>query len=424
MACTFTGTLSTVDAGFLQKDTGEIVVQFFTEDIDTSAQIPLTVPFLFDTDKTQAQIQADIDAATIPGNTITLVSIDGTGSVFSFNIIRACPSANLQSLLTAFEQSVTGALSANCDCDTSGECLFTGEFTFEDIQPGSGTFFITIEGITTQITFDTEDNDPDLQAEVFASVIDKNNDNVFIVSFDGNGLVLGVQLTRPCPEQDITLTATVLAPGEFDILPNPPLEIQFQDIGPGNQQQSCVFLDQALVVGQTYVVRIDVNLSDGAVIFQMTYGSSLNTGPIPIAAQFSDFLEFPFTVLPGDENAQLCVTVDTVGANNTGIFDNAAVAEAVETEFNIDLEADCDCPSRRKRARGFLPFPIINCICIEPSYFSNGNVPNSINNGRYIYYRSGNNEKGWICYTVASNIPVAPGNRQCMQIDRNGNVVK
>lgn len=421
MACTYTGTI--IAEEFLVKDTGEFVVQFFTENIDTSEQIPLTVPFLFDTDKTQAEIQADIDAATIPGNVITLVAIDGDGSDFSLTITRGCPSENLQSLLLAGEAgSATASLTASCDCDTSGECLFTGEFLFPEVQPGEGTFFITIEGITTQITFDTEEDEGNLKAEVFAAVIDKNNDNVFIVSFDGDGLVLGVQLVRPCPEQSISLTATVLAPGEFDILPQNPLEIQFQDIGPGNEQQACQSLDQALVVGQTYVVRIDVNLSEGAVTFQMTYGSSLNTGVIPIAAPFSDFLEFAFTVLPGDENAQLCVTVITTGANNTGVFDNVAVAEAVETEFNIDLEADCDCPSRRRKARGFLPFPIINCICIEPGYFPIGNEPNSINNGRYIYYRTGTNEKGWTCYNVASNILVAPGNGRCIQIDKNGRI--
>lgn len=396
MACSYTGTLSTVEDGFLIKDTGEIVVQFFTEDIDTSDQLPLTVPFLFDTDKTQAEIQADIDTATLPGNVITLVSIDGTGSVFSFSITRPCPAANLQSLLLAEEQSETGALTSSCSCSTVNKCVFTGELSFPEITPGTGTFFITINGITTQITFDTNEQEDMQEALVYASVIDKNNNNVFIVSFDGNGLVLGFEIIRPCPETSLTVTATVLAAGEFDILPQDPIEIQFTDEPSGNSFTQCQLLDTALVVGQTYIVKVDVSVGEGAITLQVTYGTSLDSGVIPIAAPFSSILEFPFVVQPGDENAQLCVDVDTVGDNNTANIDNVAVAEAVETEVSTEAEVVCDCqsPKKKKRALGYLP-PML-CVaankdetCYEYMRF-----------GGAIYVLTGRDRNGKCCYQL------------------------
>lgn len=106
---------------------------------------------------------------------------------------------------------------------------------------------------------------------------------------------------------------------------------------------------------------------------------------------------------------------------------------AIGTVLQFQTEGCCDCreapPTPPKKKRGII-LPSIPCICIEPSYFENSICPDTIryspnnNSMGNIYYKTGLNEKGWCCYSIAKqNYVVRFRNQSCMEIDRFGKIM-
>lgn len=417
MACIYTGTLSTVEQGFLIKDTGAFDTIFVTNNLDTAEQIALTTEFSFDTDQTQAQIQAAITAATLPGNVITLLSIDETGSVFSVSVTRPCPAQNLESQVQIEENTAIGTLTSSCSCVTNNRCIHEGTLSFPTVVPDSGTFVIQIPGVTNEINFDTSLPLVVLQGLVFASVINKTTDNVFIVSFDENGLVLGFELIRACPQKTLTIE------GELGFI----IDMVITEVGsgPGGPNQNC-FLGPgvSLVVGQEYTLSVPFVLVSGGVTFRATVGAdpnfSFDSGvqvfqtPPPINTVFE------FTFIATDTDATVCITHQVIENNTTMTIQDILLSTIVDS---VTSTADCVC---RRARRGVVP-PVnqLTCICIEPGYFAQGNAPSTINNGKTVYYKTGRTANGWDCYSVNPNPSALQDNIQngtCKKIDKNGRI--